>query len=97
MSEECTHDCSTCGKSCGERKAEFSFAAPLNAAPPDIFKKSLVVIAMMNLLNQTQTGTTFYILISFKRKFPYRGQPTLQAPSSMMPRFPSPPHVSSRA
>ena len=32
MSEECTHDCSTCGKNCGERKEEFSFAAPLNAA-----------------------------------------------------------------
>ena len=32
MSEECTHNCSTCGKSCGERKAEFDFAANLNAA-----------------------------------------------------------------
>ena len=32
MSEECTHDCSTCGKNCGERKEEFSFAAPLNVA-----------------------------------------------------------------
>ena len=32
MSEECTHDCSTCGKNCGERKEKFSFLAPLNAA-----------------------------------------------------------------
>ena len=32
MSEECTHDCSTCGKSCGERKEKFDFAAKLNAA-----------------------------------------------------------------
>ena len=32
MSEECTHNCSTCGKSCGERKEEFDFAAKLNAA-----------------------------------------------------------------
>ncbi len=31
MSENCTHDCSTCGKNCGERKAEFDFAAKLNA------------------------------------------------------------------
>ena len=32
MSEECTHDCSTCGKNCGERKEKFDFAAKLNAA-----------------------------------------------------------------
>ena len=32
MSGECTHDCSTCGKSCSDRKEEFSFAAPLTAA-----------------------------------------------------------------
>ena len=32
MAEECTHDCSTCAKSCGERKEKFDFAAKLNAA-----------------------------------------------------------------
>ena len=32
MSEGCTHDCSTCGKDCGERKERFDFAAKLNAA-----------------------------------------------------------------
>ena len=32
MSEECTHDCSTCGKNCGERKQEFDFSAKMNAA-----------------------------------------------------------------
>lgn len=32
MAEACTHDCSTCGKNCGERKQEFDFAAKLNAA-----------------------------------------------------------------
>ena len=32
MSEECTHDCSTCAKNCGERKEKFDFAAKLNAA-----------------------------------------------------------------
>ncbi len=32
MSEECTHDCSTCGKNCGERKEEFDFSAKLNAS-----------------------------------------------------------------
>ena len=32
MAEECTHDCSTCGKNCGERKEKFDFAAKLNAA-----------------------------------------------------------------
>ena len=32
MSEECTHDCSTCGKNCGDRKEKFDFAAKLNAA-----------------------------------------------------------------
>ena len=32
MSEECTHDCSTCGKNCGERKENFDFSAKLNAA-----------------------------------------------------------------
>jgi Mrp family chromosome partitioning ATPase len=32
MSDGCTHDCSTCGKSCGERKADFDFSAKLNAA-----------------------------------------------------------------
>ncbi|MBQ7234726.1 MAG: Mrp/NBP35 family ATP-binding protein [Kiritimatiellae bacterium] len=31
MAEGCTHDCSTCGKSCGERKEAFDFAAKLNA------------------------------------------------------------------
>ena len=30
--DECTHDCSTCGKKCGDRKEPNSFAAPLNAA-----------------------------------------------------------------
>ena len=28
----CTHDCSTCGRNCGERKEPNAFAAPLNAA-----------------------------------------------------------------
>ena len=32
MSEECTHDCSTCGKNCGDRKEKFDFSAKLNAA-----------------------------------------------------------------
>ena len=32
MAEECTHDCSTCAKSCGERKEKSDFAAKLNAA-----------------------------------------------------------------
>ena len=34
MSEECTHDCSTCGKNCSERDAAkpHDFSAPLNAA-----------------------------------------------------------------
>ena len=32
MSENCTHDCSTCGESCAERKGKADFAAPLNAA-----------------------------------------------------------------
>lgn len=32
MSETCTHDCSTCGKDCSERKGAAGFAAPLNAA-----------------------------------------------------------------
>ena len=32
MSEECTHDCSSCGKSCGERNEKNGFAAELNAA-----------------------------------------------------------------
>lgn len=32
MSEECTHDCSTCGKNCSERKENFDFSAKLNAA-----------------------------------------------------------------
>ncbi len=32
MAEDCTHDCSSCGKSCGERKEKFDFSAKLNAA-----------------------------------------------------------------
>lgn len=32
MAEECTHDCSTCGKSCSERKGEFDFSVKLNAS-----------------------------------------------------------------
>ena len=32
MSEECTHDCSTCGKNCGERKGSPDFSVKLNAA-----------------------------------------------------------------
>ena len=30
--ENCTHDCSTCGKSCADRKEKFDFSAKLNAA-----------------------------------------------------------------
>ena len=30
MSENCTHDCSTCGENCGERKAPQSFQVPAN-------------------------------------------------------------------
>lgn len=32
MSEECTHNCSSCGKNCSDRKEKFDFATPLNAA-----------------------------------------------------------------
>ena len=32
MAEECTHDCSTCGKNCSERKEKFDFSVKLNAA-----------------------------------------------------------------
>jgi len=32
MAEECTHDCSTCGKNCSSRTQEFDFSAKLNAA-----------------------------------------------------------------
>ena len=32
MAEACTHDCSTCGKSCSSRTADFDFSAKLNAA-----------------------------------------------------------------
>ena len=32
MSEECTHDCSTCGKDCSSRKGGAGFEAKLNAA-----------------------------------------------------------------
>ena len=32
MAEDCTHDCSSCGKSCGERKEAFDFSAKLNEA-----------------------------------------------------------------
>ena len=32
MSEDCNHDCSSCGRSCAERKGAADFAAPLNAA-----------------------------------------------------------------
>ena len=31
MSENCTHDCSTCGESCSSRKEEQSFLAPKNS------------------------------------------------------------------
>ena len=30
MSENCTHDCSTCGENCASREAEFDFRAPAN-------------------------------------------------------------------
>lgn len=32
MAEGCTHDCSSCGRDCGERKEDFDFTARLNAA-----------------------------------------------------------------
>lgn len=32
MAEECTHNCSTCGKNCSERKDEFDFSVKLNAS-----------------------------------------------------------------
>ena len=30
--ENCTHDCSTCGKDCADRKGQFDFSAKLNSA-----------------------------------------------------------------
>ena len=30
--ESCTHDCSSCGKNCADRKEKFDFSAKLNAA-----------------------------------------------------------------
>lgn len=30
--ENCTHDCSTCGQKCADRKVEFDFSAKMNAA-----------------------------------------------------------------
>ena len=32
MADGCTHDCSTCGKNCSERKEKFDFSVKLNAA-----------------------------------------------------------------
>jgi len=32
MAEDCTHDCSTCGKNCSDRKGPVDFSAKLNAA-----------------------------------------------------------------
>jgi Mrp family chromosome partitioning ATPase len=32
MAQECTHDCSTCGKNCSDRTEAFDFSAKLNAA-----------------------------------------------------------------
>ena len=32
MAEGCSHDCSSCGKKCGDRKEEFDFSAKLNPA-----------------------------------------------------------------
>ena len=32
MSESCSHDCSSCGKKCSERKGQPDFSAPINAA-----------------------------------------------------------------
>ena len=31
-SENCTHDCSSCGSDCADRKEKFDFSAKLNAA-----------------------------------------------------------------
>ena len=41
MSKNCTHDCSSCGKSCGERTAPESFLAPAN--PKSNVKKVIAV------------------------------------------------------
>ena len=43
MSENCTHDCSTCGQSCSERTEEFSFIAPAN--PGSNVKKVIGVVS----------------------------------------------------
>ena len=39
--ENCTHNCSTCGKECAERKDKFDFSAKLNASSS--FKKVIAV------------------------------------------------------
>ena len=44
MSENCTHNCSTCGESCGSRTAEqTSFLEPLN--PASSVKKVIGVVS----------------------------------------------------
>ena len=43
MSEGCTHDCSTCGQNCADRKEEFSFKAPAN--PGSNVKKVIGVVS----------------------------------------------------
>jgi len=43
MSEECTHDCSTCGASCGERAEPQSMLKPLN--PASHVKKVIAVVS----------------------------------------------------
>ena len=42
MSEGCTHDCSSCGQSCSERKEQFDFSAKLNAASKVIQSRMLL-------------------------------------------------------
>ena len=40
---ECTHDCSSCGESCGERTAPMDFRAPMN--PLSDIKKVIAVVS----------------------------------------------------
>ena len=60
--ENCTHDCSSCGKNCEDRKDKFDFSAKLNAASK-VTKVIAVASGIMFYVDSSSGGTDIIALI----------------------------------
>lgn len=76
MSENCTHNCSTCGESCGSRTAEqTSFLEPLN--PASSVKKVIGVVSGKGGVGKSLVTAMMAVKVNSKGKLPQSWMRTL--------------------